>query len=85
MISKNVQVKLSQKDGATPAAMVVQVASRYESRIYIVQDSKKINAKSIMGMMSLGLSQDEEVIVTAEGIDEEAAAQTLVAYLKNAK
>lgn len=82
MISKNVQVKLSQKDGATPAAMVVQVASRYESRIYIVQDSKKINAKSIMGMMSLGFVPGAELVIEADGVDENEAAGAIEEFLK---
>ncbi len=82
MISKNVQVKLSQKDGATPAAMVVQVASRYESRIYIVQDSKKINAKSIMGMMSLGFIPGAELVIEADGVDENEAAGAIEEFLK---
>ena len=82
MISKNVQVKLSQKDGGTPAAMVVQVASRYESRIYIVQDSKKINAKSIMGMMSLGFIPGAELVIEADGVDENEAAGAIEEFLK---
>lgn len=82
MISKNVQVKLSQKDGGTPAAMVVQVASRYESRIYIVQDSKKINAKSIMGMMSLGFVPGADLVIEADGVDENEAAGAIEEFLK---
>lgn len=46
---------------------------------------KKINAKSIMGMMSLGLSQDEEITISAEGEDEEKAVATLAEYLQDAK
>lgn len=85
MVSESVRVNLVGDAEARPVAVLVQKASQFESKVYITSGDKKINAKSIMGMMSLGLSQDEEVIVTAEGIDEEAAAQTLVAYLKNAK
>ena len=85
MVSESVKVNLVDDAEARPVAVLVQKASQFESKVYITSGDKKINAKSIMGMMSLGLSQDEEVAVTAEGIDEEAAVQTLVAYLKNAK
>lgn len=85
MVSESVKVNLVGDAEARPVAVLVQKASQFESKVYITSGDKKINAKSIMGMMSLGLSQDEEVAVTAEGIDEEAAVQTLVAYLKNAK
>ena len=85
MLTKKVTINIENGLEARPVAQLVQVASQYESKIYLECEDKKVNAKSIMGMMSLGLSQDEEVAVTAEGIDEEAAVQTLVAYLKNAK
>ena len=85
MLTKKVTINIENGLEARPVAQLVQVASQYDSKIYLECEDKKVNAKSIMGMMSLGLSQDEEVAVTAEGIDEEAAVQTLVAYLKNAK
>ena len=44
---------------ARPVAMLVQVASKFDSRIYLLSDGKKVNAKSIMGMMSLGLDNGE--------------------------
>jgi catabolite repression HPr-like protein len=53
--------------------MLVQVASQFESSVYINADDKKVNAKSIMGMMSLGLDSGSEVLVVANGSDEEAA------------
>ena len=64
-----------------PAALFVQVASKFNSRIYIMLDNKKVNAKSIMGMMSLGMVEGEEVSVTAEGDDEEEAIAELVSLL----
>ena len=56
-----------------PIALLVQEASQYASKVYIQVDNKKINAKSIMGMMTLGLAPGEEVTVAADGADEEAA------------
>ena len=81
MISKNVKVNLPADAEARPVAVTVQIASKYESRIFIVSGDKKINAKSIMGMMTLGLAPGEEVTVTADGADEEEAIQSIEQYL----
>lgn len=67
---------------ATPIAMIVQEAGNFSSQIYIVMGSKKINAKSIMGMMSLTLSPGQELEVTAEGSDEVEAAKRLAEYIE---
>lgn len=68
---------------ARPVAVLVQVASQYESRIIIEAEDKKINAKSIMGMMSLGLSAGEIVTVTADGTDEVEAVSHIEQYLSD--
>ncbi len=85
MMSETVKVNLAADAEARPVAVLVQKASQYESKVYIQSGDKKINAKSIMGMMSLGLTQDAEVTVFAEGDDAQAAVSELVAYLKNAQ
>lgn len=81
MKEKIVEIRL--KDGleATPIAMLVQVASQYESSVYLETAGKKINAKSIMGMMSLGLDAGEKITVIADGKDEEAAIEGVEKYL----
>lgn len=68
---------------ARPVAMLVQVASQYDSEIYIMRDNKKVNAKSIMGMMTLDLPVGEQVVVTADGVDEEKAVNDIEKYLSN--
>ena len=78
---KTIKVTLSDGLESRPAALFVQVASKFNSRIYIMLDNKKVNAKSIMGMMSLGMVEGEEVSVTAEGDDEEEAIAELVSLL----
>lgn len=83
MVSETVCVNLSADAEARPVAVLVQKASQYESRVFFKSGDKKINAKSIMGMMSLGLAQDVEVTVEAEGADENDAVADIVAYLKN--
>lgn len=85
MISETVKVNLAADAEARPVAVLVQKASQFESKVYIQSGDKKINAKSIMGMMSLGLTQDTEVTVYAEGDDAQSAVNELVAYLKNAQ
>ena len=68
---------------ARPIAVLVQVASQYESSIYVRCEEKKVNAKSIMGMMSLGLAAGDEVEVSAEGKDEQVAMDNIEKYLSN--
>lgn len=84
MVSKTIKVNLAADAEARPVAVLVQRASQFESKVFIQSGDKKINAKSIMGMMSLGLKQDEEVTISAEGEDEASAVENLAEYLKNA-
>lgn len=81
MISKDVTIKLASGLEARPVAMLVQVASQYESSVYLETEGKRVNAKSIMGMMSLGLDAGEVVTVTADGNDEENALEGMDNYL----
>ena len=81
MTKKVVEIKLQNGLEARPVAMLVQVASRYDSTVYLETCGKKVNAKSIMGMMSLGLDLGEEVTVIADGADEAAAVDNIEKYL----
>ncbi len=81
MMQKSIQIKLESGLEARPVAMLVQVASQFESTIYLGSDNKKVNAKSIMGMMSMGLESGAEVIVSADGTDEEAAVAQIEKFL----
>ena len=81
MIQKSIQIKLETGLEARPVAMLVHVASQFESTVYLNADSRKVNAKSIMGMMSLGLASGEQITVTAEGKDEEAAIEGIEEFL----
>ena len=83
MIRKPMTVQLASGLEARPVAVLVQIASQYESKIYVEIDNKKVNAKSIMGMMTLGLSTGESVVVSAEGTDEEAAIENIEKYLSS--
>ena len=83
MIKKPITIRLSSGLEARPVAMLVQVASQYESEIYVESGRKKVNAKSIMGMMTLGLDSGEEITLSANGEDEEAAMSSIEQYLSN--
>ncbi len=64
------------------AAQVVQVACQYTCRIMIEYDQKIVNAKSMLGLLSLGLEDQQHLILLAEGPDEEAAAQAMAQLLR---
>ncbi|MBD5540194.1 MAG: HPr family phosphocarrier protein [Lachnospiraceae bacterium] len=81
MIQKSMQIQLSNGLEARPVAVLVQKASMFDSEIYIEAEGKKVNAKSIMGMMSLGLNMGEEVTVIANGKDEADAVANLENYI----
>ena len=81
MIEKSIQIKLETGLEARPVAMLVQVASQFESTVYLNSEIRKVNAKSIMGMMSMGLESGAEVTVIAEGNDEEAAVAEIEKFL----
>ena len=81
MITKTMTINLASGLEARPVALLVQEASKYESTIYIQSGEKKVNAKSIMGMMSLGLDNGEELVVTADGEDEQVAVEGIEKFL----
>ncbi len=81
MIEKSIQIKLETGLEARPVAMLVQVASQFESTVYLNSENRKVNAKSIMGMMSMGLESGAEVTVIAEGNDEQAAVAEIEKFL----
>lgn len=83
MIKETIKINLENGLEATPIAMLVQVASRYDSTIYMQSEdgSVRVNAKSIMGMMSLQLKEGENIVVEAEGADEAAAVSNIENYL----
>ena len=81
MIKKPVTIRNSMDMETRPIAHLVQEASQYKSQVYIEMDDKKINAKSIMGMMSLKLQRGEDVTIVAEGQDEDAAVTGVASFL----
>ncbi len=80
MIKKTVTINCEGLE-ARPIAMLVQKASQFSSKVHIEVGTKKVNAKSIMGMMSLSVCGGDEILIVTEGEDEEAAANEIEAYL----
>lgn len=85
MITKTMTINLASGLEARPVALLVQIASQYESHIYVESGTRKINAKSIMGMMSLGLAAGEEITIVADGEDESKAVSHIEKYLSEKK
>ena len=81
MSRKEVVVSNVSKEHDNPIAELVQVACRYDSEIILESNNRRINAKSIMGLMTLGLRAGESVTVHADGSDEEDAVDKIEAYL----
>ena len=81
MTKKMFKVSIPQFNEARPVAEIVQTASRFKSEIFLISGTKKINAKSIMGMMSLGLDLGEKVNVVVDGVDENDALTGIENYL----
>ncbi|QHJ71864.1 MULTISPECIES: HPr family phosphocarrier protein [Planococcaceae] len=82
MVEKQVNVQLKSGLQARQAALFVQEANRYNSDVYLEKEEKKVNAKSIMGIMSLAISKGTDVIISADGSDEESAVEALSALIE---
>ncbi|MCF6465327.1 HPr family phosphocarrier protein [Clostridium sp. Cult2] len=74
------EVTLKNETGlhARPASLFVKEASRFASDIKVIKDGKEYNAKSIMGILSMGAGKGDAILIQAEGSDAEAAVKALV-------
>ena len=68
---------------ARPASMIVQTAQQFESSIWIEKGDVKINAKSIMNILTLGATYKTELVVSAEGPDEDSAVAEIAGLFDN--
>ena len=82
MEKQSIQVESSGELGARTIAEMVQIASKYESSMHIEFKELTVNAKSIMGMMSLHIENGDELTVVAEGADEADALADLGDYIR---
>ncbi|MFA5062873.1 MAG: HPr family phosphocarrier protein [Candidatus Omnitrophota bacterium] len=83
LIKKQVIVKNKSGLHARPAALFVQVANKFESRITVKRDKEEVNGKSIMGILMLGAEKDSVIIIEAEGDDAQKALEELGKIITN--
>ncbi len=83
MFSKKVVVKNQVGLHARPATFFIQRANEFKSSIWIEKDARKVNAKSLLGVLSLGITKGTSVNILADGSDEEAAANSLVELIES--
>lgn len=78
---KQQNLKITSSIEAREVALIVQIASKFTSNIKIVLDDKQVNAKSIMGLIALGILDGKDVTISAEGHDEDIAVKELADFL----
>ena len=85
MIKTAVVVKADKGLDGRPIALLVKEASQYASKVYIQVGEKNVNAKSIMGMMSLSLAGGDRITVVTDGEDEQKAAEGIKTFFAKEK
>lgn len=78
MFVKSVEVKNQVGLHARPATFFIQKANEYKSTIWVEKEGRRVNAKSLLGVLSLGIAQHVSINIIADGVDEEAAVDGLV-------
>ena len=81
MIQRDVTVKDLAKTYKNPIPEIIQTASVFSSSIYLISNNRRINAKSIMGLMVLKPNEGDVITIEAQGADEKEAADALEAFL----
>ena len=81
MISRDVVISNTSGLHARPATFFIQKANSYRSSIWIEKDDRKVNAKSLLGVLSLGITQNTSITIIADGNDEADAIEGLVALI----
>lgn len=76
-VKKKLIVKNKQGLHARPAALFVQIANKFDSRITVIYDEEEVNGKSIMGILMLGVERDAPIVIAAEGDDAHLAIAEL--------
>ncbi|MBO5945519.1 MAG: HPr family phosphocarrier protein [Clostridia bacterium] len=83
MISRNVTIKNNHGLHARPATFFIQKANSYKSSIWVEKEDCRVNAKSLLGVLSLGIVQGTEITIIADGADEAEAINGLVALVES--
>ena len=83
MYSKEITVSNDVGLHASPATFFIQKANEYKSSIWVEKDQHRINAKSLLGVLSLGIVKGTSITIVADGVDEEKAVDALVDLIEN--
>ena len=83
MISRNVQITNNVGLHARPATFFIQKANTYRSGVWVVKDDRKVSAKSLLGVLSIGIAKGMTITIVADGDDEEAAIKGLVELIES--
>ena len=83
MFIKEVTVQNQVGLHARPATFFIQKANEFKSTVWIARDERKVNAKSLLGVLSLGITKGVSITISAEGVDEEEAVEGLVSLVNS--
>ena len=83
MFSKEATVNNEVGLYARPATFFIQKANEYRSTVMVERDDRKVNAKSLLGVLSLGIVKGSTITISAEGPDEEEAVNALCALIES--
>ena len=83
MVIKDIVVQNEVGLHARPATFFIQRANEFKSSIWVVKDERKVNAKSLLGVLSLGITRGAEVSLVADGNDEEEALASLIELISS--
>jgi phosphocarrier protein len=83
MVSSEVTVNNSVGLHARPATFFIQRANSFKSSVWVEKDDRRVNAKSLLGVLSLGIVKGTGITIVADGTDEEDAVKTLVSIIES--
>lgn len=83
MVQKEVKVQNQIGLHARPATFFIQKANEFKSSIWVEKDERRVNAKSLLGVLSLGIVGDQIIKIIADGADEQAAVDALVSLVES--
>ncbi|MDD6307850.1 MAG: HPr family phosphocarrier protein [Clostridia bacterium] len=83
MVSRTVVVQNQVGLHAKTATLFIQKANEYASGIWLEKADRRVNAKSLLGVLSLGITRGTEIVLSADGSDEDAAIESLVAFINS--
>ena len=83
MVSKTIVVENQVGLHARPATFFIQKSNEFKSSIWIEKEERKVNAKSLLGVLSLGITKGTQIEIIADGVDEEEAVAALEALIES--